>query len=191
MPRRNKTRYALLGLLGYGPMSGYDIKKMSDGSISHFWNENYGAIYPELRRLEEEGLAARHGPAGTGLRERKAYRVTQAGRDELHAWLEQPPDPPVLRVELLLKLFFGRAALPERMLEMVRDERARSEGALKELETIEDHINSERCLAPERHTEAPWWLMTVRYGKLYYEAIIQWCDETLAEVKRMTGETKE
>ena len=54
---KKKTRFALLGLLSWKPMSGYDIKKIVDIGLSHFWNENYGQIYPSLDALVKEGLA--------------------------------------------------------------------------------------------------------------------------------------
>jgi len=46
MPKENKTKYSILGLLSRAPMSGYDIKKLTDNSISHFWHENFGHITP-------------------------------------------------------------------------------------------------------------------------------------------------
>ena len=46
----------VLGLLSHGPRSGYDIKTVVDRSTRFFWAASYGQIYPELRRLEEEGL---------------------------------------------------------------------------------------------------------------------------------------
>src|SRR6266513_2814284 len=46
----------VLGLLSLGPRSGYDIKAVVDRSTRFFWAASYGQIYPELRRLEEDGL---------------------------------------------------------------------------------------------------------------------------------------
>lgn len=37
-----KTHFALLRLLSWKPMSGYEIKTIVDVGLSHFWNENYG-----------------------------------------------------------------------------------------------------------------------------------------------------
>jgi DNA-binding PadR family transcriptional regulator len=59
MPRENKTKFAVLGLLAYAPLSGYDIRRIYAQSLGNFWSESYGAIYPILKRLEEEGLATR------------------------------------------------------------------------------------------------------------------------------------
>ena len=54
MAKINKTKYAILGVLSQMSGSGYDIKKCCDTSIAYFWNENYGHIYPVLKKMEEE-----------------------------------------------------------------------------------------------------------------------------------------
>ena len=46
----------ILGLLSIGPRSGYEIKAVVDRSTRFFWAASYSQIYPELRRLEREGL---------------------------------------------------------------------------------------------------------------------------------------
>ncbi len=51
----NPTARALLGVLSFGPQSGYDIKAFVDSSIRFFWAASYGSIYPELKRLEAMG----------------------------------------------------------------------------------------------------------------------------------------
>ena len=73
MPKENRTKFAILGMLDCAPMSGYDIRKMSAMSIAHFWKEDYGHIYPTLKLLQDEGLATME-EAGIGRgKARKAY----------------------------------------------------------------------------------------------------------------------
>ena len=50
------TARVILGVLGLGPRTGYDIKKLTDVSTRFFWSASYGQIYPELKRLEAAGL---------------------------------------------------------------------------------------------------------------------------------------
>ena len=50
--------WAILGLIALEPCSGYDVKRIVDRSIRHFWAASYGQIYPELRRLEKAGWIA-------------------------------------------------------------------------------------------------------------------------------------
>src|SRR5437763_9657318 len=102
------TGYVILGMLGLGARTGYDVKNIVDKSARFFWAASYGQIYPELRRLEQAGLVeGRSAPSGG--RKRKEFELTQAGREELVRWLAQPPQMPELRDESLLKLFFADA----------------------------------------------------------------------------------
>src|SRR5215216_5837443 len=103
MPRENKSKYALLGVLSLGPMSGYDIKKTIELSLSNFWSESYGQIYPILKSLVEEGQATITVERQMGKPNRHVYTLTGAGREELEGWLRKPVEYEVGRSEILLK----------------------------------------------------------------------------------------
>ena len=51
------TSYAILGLLTFDTMSGYDVLKLVEQSIGHFWSPAKSQVYSELRRLAGAGLA--------------------------------------------------------------------------------------------------------------------------------------
>src|SRR5882672_1471774 len=98
--------WAVLGLLGLRPMSGYDIKAAIDRTIRHFWAASYGQIYPELKRLEAAGWI--EGSDGSrGARTRRLYAITSTGRRELRSWLAGTETRIELRDESLLRLFFA------------------------------------------------------------------------------------
>ena len=103
------TAYVILGMLGWRPMSGYEIKALVDKSTRFFWAASYGQIYPELRRLSAAGLI--EGKADPqGGRRRNVYRLTPAGRRELRgAGSRVDAEAFELRDEGLLKLFFAEA----------------------------------------------------------------------------------
>src|ERR671936_1073959 len=104
----SSTAYVILGMLGWRPMSGYEIKSLVDKSTRLFWAASYGQIYPELRRLAAAGLI--EGKARPqGERKRNVYRLTPAGRKELLTWLRSDPEVFEVRDEGLLKLFFAGA----------------------------------------------------------------------------------
>jgi PadR family transcriptional regulator, regulatory protein AphA len=126
MAKSNKTRYALLGVLASGPASGYDIKKFCDKSISHFWNENYGHIYPVLKELETEGFITGEMLSNKGRPPRTVYSITQQGREELRSWLMMPVESQPMRHELLLKLTFAGNAPPENIIGKLQDKIGRA-----------------------------------------------------------------
>src|SRR5271157_2159190 len=107
MSYRNKTRFVILGLLSETPMSGYDIKKIIEMRFSFFWSESYGQIYPELKKLEEEGLVKKEKVEPVSERKRFAYSITAPGLESLKEWLGLPPEKEINRYEILLQIYFG------------------------------------------------------------------------------------
>lgn len=49
-------KYAILGLLDQHELTGYDITKHFKDSLGQFWSAKHSQIYPELKRLTEEGF---------------------------------------------------------------------------------------------------------------------------------------
>jgi DNA-binding PadR family transcriptional regulator len=133
--------YVILGMLRLGPLdeprhgarSGYDIQRSLAVSVRYFWNLSPAQIYPELKRLEQAGLARGH-PAPRGKRKRRVYELTPAGQAELQAWLRRP-DPAAFEVRdlALVKLFFADAVDADDARQLARAIRLRSEAALDEL----------------------------------------------------------
>jgi PadR family transcriptional regulator, regulatory protein AphA len=129
------TGRVILGMLALGRNTGYDIKQMVDKATRHFWAVSYGQLYPELRRLEHQGLVRGHSEP-TGGRTRKVYGLTEAGAQALHDWLGSGEEPLYeVRDEGLLKLFFSEAA-PQERIEIVRAIRRRMERKLAQLDAL-------------------------------------------------------
>jgi DNA-binding PadR family transcriptional regulator len=180
MARTDRSRAVLLGLLAQGPRSGYDIKQTIDEMLSHFWSESFGQIYPKLRALESEGLIRRRS-GGAGPRARVEYAITAAGRRALRSWLMRPAEPPRPRLDILLKVTFGGelpAAERRRHIEAYRAARVAQRA---------EYAGYDRELAPLARTDRDAALarLTLRYGQLVTEAVVQWCDEALAELDRI------
>ncbi len=112
--------YVVLGMLRIGLRSGYAIKRGADRSTKHFWPISLAQVYPELARLEEAGLVrGREDPHGA--RARRAYEITEKGDDALLDWLRAPRDePPQVRDERLVRLFFADALPRADQIALVR-----------------------------------------------------------------------
>lgn len=177
MPKINKTKYALLGLLSLGPMSGYDIKKFTDFSISYFWKENFGHIYPVLRKMAEDGLVTKRVEKTEGKPNRNVYTITESGKDELSKWLTLTPEEHSIRNELLLKIFFGSRTSKELVIDMIREEKERHEKKREAFDSIEEMITTQK--GDKYQGDRPFWLITLRYGKKMSETIAEWCDEAI------------
>ena len=172
MEAPSSTGYVILGMLGIGARTGYDIKGIVDHSTRFFWAASYGQIYPELRRLEQTGLIEGKS-LPTGGRKRREYQLTAAGRAELVRWLDTPPQMPELRDESLLKLFFADALPVERALEQLRLRRAGHEQFLELLRAIEARPGD----------DPPFVDLVLRYGIAYAEFNVSWCEEQEARLR--------
>jgi PadR family transcriptional regulator AphA len=182
LPTVNKTKYALLGMLMCRPMSGYEMKKLSDSSLSHFWSENYGHIYPILRLLESEGLAKHVVRRTAGKPDRHVYDITGKGERVFLEWLRKPAAAEIRRNEFLLKLFFaGFLPLPD-ILQIIEFEKDRCASALEKYSQIDQGIQANKEIA--REGKDLYWPLTLRYGKKLEAARHQWCLDVLRELKK-------
>ena len=63
-----------------GPLHGYGIARRIEQTSDHLLAINYGTLYPQLIKLEQEGyIAGRWGLSERGRRA-KFYRLTRSGR---------------------------------------------------------------------------------------------------------------
>ena len=103
---RNTLRYIILGLLGAHSMSGYDIKRAFDRSLATYWNAGNSQIYTTLKALAARGLVSSELIYQEGRPNRRVYRLTDAGRAELDAWLAEAVPERFTKDEFLTRLFF-------------------------------------------------------------------------------------
>ncbi|HBU90936.1 PadR family transcriptional regulator [Bacillus pumilus] len=100
-------KYAILGLLDQCELTGYDITKHFKDSLGQFWSAKHSQIYPELKRLTEEGFIEFDVRIQGKKLEKKVYQITEAGQAALHQWLRtKDPIPETTKDEFMLKTFF-------------------------------------------------------------------------------------
>jgi DNA-binding PadR family transcriptional regulator len=107
MARKNTLRYILLGLLSKKRMSGYDLRQSFQNEIGEFWQAQHSQIYPELAKMEDNGLITHAIKISGEKLEKKIYQLTPDGENALKEWIHTATDElPVNRDEFVLKLFF-------------------------------------------------------------------------------------
>jgi DNA-binding PadR family transcriptional regulator len=90
MARAVSIRHLILGLLTQHPMSGYDIRRFLKSLSWLIESPSFGTIYPTLRALREEGLVTVEVIPRQDKPPRKIYTITEAGRQALQEWVDQP-----------------------------------------------------------------------------------------------------
>lgn len=177
------TEFALLGVLAQGgPMSGYDARAYIHASISQFWSESFGQIYPALERLRRLRLARCRADAESP-RSRKVYEITDAGREKLSEWLAKPPEPERPRSELILKTFLGDQAEPGVAVGHLRELAESMERRAAALEQVEVSVRSSDAGA----RSLAYSVASIRAGIHLSRARAAWAREAISLIQTQEG----
>lgn len=128
------VRTLCLGMLSSGEEAcGYELKKRFEALFRHFYSAGFGSIYPALAELAEAGLVTCRAVPQEGRPERKAYRITEAGRRHFTEVLHASRPQHKLRSEFLAALYFAEH-MDARRLDEILDDR------LQQLREAQAHI---------------------------------------------------
>lgn len=176
MANENKMQFVILGLLSHEPMTGYEMKKRMDTTMSLFWSGSYGSIYPTLQRLKDNGSIESDEQAENG-RDKIVYSITKLGREQLQQWLREPATKDELRYETLLKMFFGSEVGEDDTLKHIQAFEDKMTHMLPKLKSSVEILESDEEPAHE------YYMLTALFGVKIYEASLEWCQEIKAYFK--------
>ena len=168
---------ALLGLLDREPSHGYDLKRDYDTFFGRGRPLPYGQVYATLARLARDGKAVTGETEPGAGPDRKRYRITERGKDEIEVWLSEPvPAEPHLQTDLFVKvvlsLMLGRPA--EAYLDAQRTAHLRRMRELTELKQRGDLVDA----------------LLADHGLFHLDADLRWIDITAARLAALAGEVR-
>jgi PadR family transcriptional regulator, regulatory protein AphA len=162
--------YVVLGMVGLGRRSGYEIKQAVELSIRFFWTISPAQIYPSLARLERAGLL-RGRDEPQGRRPRRLYELTAAGSSTFAEWLRgTEPIPFELRDIGMVKLFFADVLTPSEAAELLTAVRQRSEHHLAVLRAIQPEAED---VERQGKVYPP---LTLELGIAFHQAMVEVCE---------------
>ncbi len=175
-------RYALLALLRVGPLSGYDLQKQFSLSVGHVWHAPDSQIYPELRKMETEGLIEGEDQARGQRGIRRVYHVTSAGEQAYIQWMRSPLDYQRVRDPAHLRAAYLESTSPDAARAFFRAHILEWESELEqweqELRRIDARDNPmlvrRLAVTPERDHER-----TVAFKRFAYEGLV---DRAVGEI---------
>ena len=97
-------KHAVLAALTSQEGSGYELSKRFDQSVANFWPASAQQIYRELDRLESEGLVRARTVHQVKRPDKRVFKVTASGREELGDFVRGRTRPTVIRDDLLVKI---------------------------------------------------------------------------------------
>jgi DNA-binding PadR family transcriptional regulator len=179
MKKPTSSSFFVLGMLRFGATSGYAIKKAADISMRYFWPTSLAQVYPELGRLEKQGLVVRHDDS-YGARARAAYEVTEGGQEALRSWLTGTEEEPLrFRDEGVLRLYFADALPLADQIRLVSRLRKRSADTKSELR--DDVLPLGTALAEATGTRFP--AIAARLGADVFAFVEEWLENLEHELR--------
>ena len=180
-------KYTLLGFLMLRPTTGYDLHAHMEASTAHFWNAKLSQIYTTLKKLEADGLVESQMEAQDDRPDKRIYYITDAGRDVLTQWLETPNTTmDQVKSTLLVKLFFSGFTDLETVLAELRLQKALHEQQLHHYETTSKQvIEASSQHASDGDYHKVFWDATRQYGMRYEAMIVDWLDDTIAQLSQL------
>jgi DNA-binding PadR family transcriptional regulator len=174
--------HAILGFLNYRPFSGYDLKKIFDTSVRHFWPADQSQIYRTLSRLATKGLAEMEVIEQIDRPDRKEYSITTAGREELRRWLVTPLPFEDNRSAPMIQVFFAGqlnnheiVQMYRRVAEFMRMGLQQYDQIPQQMEVYTEYVESPR--------EFFFWMQTLEIGKMMARTNLAWIENVIAQIE--------
>lgn len=142
-------------------MTAYDLMSAVEDVIGDFWNVTKSQVYRELKLLTELGLVD---TLATGTRDKQPYEITAAGREAFRVWIRQRPTPPIMRMPIVLEVFFGGDVPFEVLRSHVAEMRAHHAERLRVYDSF----------SPQ--AKGTWPGEALRLGFMFQRAMIDWLD---------------
>ena len=174
--------HAILGFLNYEPFSGYDLKKVFDTSVQHFWPADQSQIYRTLARLAKREWAEVKVIQQENRPNRKVYSITEAGRAELRRWLTEPLPTHDDRHASLIQVFFSGQLSDEEILAIFKQEAEQMREMLKRYDQVPQR-SAEYVAMIDSPRETFFWMLTLEYGIKVAQASLEWTESVIQRIE--------
>ncbi len=110
---------AILGLLSYEDLSGYDLKKKIQGNIYFPWSGNNNQVYKALSELLDKNFVVSENIIQNTAPAKKVYSITSEGREQLKNYAKSSFGQIQISKPFLLRLLSAVDLSKDEMLEII------------------------------------------------------------------------
>jgi PadR family transcriptional regulator, regulatory protein AphA len=166
------VEFAILGLLSWKQMSGYDIKKVIADSDIFYWSGNNNQVYNSLVALNRAGFVTQEVQYQESLPAKKLYNITDKGRAALRDWLRTTPELPEVRNSFLVQLAWADALSGEELDALL--------GQYEEEIAIQVRMRTERTSADQQQApdrtprERYLWEQIIQHQVSSFQTELEW-----------------
>lgn len=181
-------RHAVLAALLEGEASGYELAKLFDVSVANFWSTTPQQLYRELERLESTGLVSARLVRQERRPDKRVFRLTAAGRDELHAFTTRPARPMAMRDDLVVKLQAIDAGDAESVIKALNERFDHSQAKLELYDRLRAHMldgRTEETYVRESERIGPY--LTLLGGRMLEQQNLHWITTVLEILEAREG----
>jgi PadR family transcriptional regulator, regulatory protein AphA len=166
------VEFAILGLLSWKQMSGYDVKKVIAESDIFYWSGNNNQVYNSLVALNRAGFVTQEIQYQASLPAKKLYSITDKGRAALRDWLRTAPELPELRNTFLVQLAWADALSGEELDSLL--------GQYEDETAIQVRMRTERASADQQQApnrtsrERYLWEQIIQHQAAGFQSELEW-----------------
>lgn len=173
--------YAILGFINYHPYTGYELKKIFDTSIQHFWPADQSQIYRTLAHLNKQGYVEMRKIPQEDRPDRKVYHITESGRAALLTWLSGPTPLSEPRSASLVQVFFAGQLSDDAILAKMEEFAAIMRALLAQYDQVPAMISpyQQEINSPREHF---FWLLTLDNGIRSMRANLEWAENVIKRI---------
>lgn len=175
-------KHGLLGLLNYGPMTGYELDKAFKASLNFFWQAKTSQIYRELDTMEQNGWLSSERVIQNDKPNKRVYSITDSGKEELISWLSSPEadiaDAMRVKSAFLMRVFFAGEMNEEQALSMLRAYSDKCAAAIAALAATSGAIAEYgETVGDDKKTR--YWKIAALYGDEFYRTGLTWAEKAI------------
>lgn len=174
--------HAILGFLSYRPFTGYELKRVFDQSIRHFWPADQSQIYKTLAKLAERGYATIEVVHQEDRPSRKIYHITDGGQAQLMEWIGRTPDAEDFRKPFLIQVFFSGLLSDEDAIRMLEIKTAELNGILEHMTALSEQDVADDARDASLRDQFFWYL-TLDHGLWMMQAAQDWLDDAISRIR--------
>lgn len=180
--------YAILGMLSYEPMTGYDLKKIMQESPFMYWSGNNNQIYKALVELLDEGYVTSEIYHQDSSPSKKIYTITDDGSAELKRWTQSVPEAPEIKKLFLVQLAWTEQSSSKAIENLLM----RYEQVIKVKISIEQAKKQKEFFSPKRTPrEAAIWDLIYENVLSSYTNELDWLNKARQTLNQFNNEKYE
>jgi len=173
--------HAILGFLSLKPMTGYDLKKVFDRSVRHFWPANQSQIYRTLSELRSEGFVEQEVVEREDRLDMKIYSITDPGQQELNLWLSTPLPEQDYREAFLIQIYFGGKLTDTDVITLIKHEIKNLQSANEQYTAMLGLYRGKMQQNPTR--ELFFSVIPLEYGLTSNQSALNWLNKVLDRIE--------